>query len=73
MATGVGGGDAGALVERSEDLGEVGVLERLLLDQRVGEHVEGGAVGGEDRPGPVVRGVDEPAHLGVDDAATSSE
>ena len=51
---GLGLGDAGALVERSEDLGQVGVLEGLLLDQRLGEHVERGAVGGEDRPGPVV-------------------
>ena len=34
VGSGSGSVDAGALVERAEDLGQVGVLERLLLDER---------------------------------------
>src|SRR5690606_11743267 len=60
--------DAGALVDVAEDLGEVALVEGLLLDQRGGQRVERGPVGGEDEAGPVVRVVDEPAHLLVDEA-----
>ena len=60
--------DAGALVDVAEHLGEVGVVERLLLDQRRGQAVERGPVRGEDEAGPVVGVVDELAHLVVDQA-----
>ncbi len=65
LRLGVGHTDPGALVERAEDLSQVGVFEGLLLHQRLGQHVERVAMGGEDGAGTVVGGVDEGAHLAV--------
>ena len=55
-----------ALLHRREDLGELVLVERLVLEQRDHEVVEHLAVLGEHLPRLVVRGLDQLAHLVVD-------
>ena len=54
------------LLDVGEDLGELEVVERLLLEQLEGEPVEDVAVGVDHLVGLVVRLLDEGAHLDVD-------
>ena len=49
----------------SEDLGDLNVVERLLLEQLAGEPIEHGAVEHERLVGFVVRLLDDGAHLGI--------